>query len=494
MDPRTWVKDLTWYFMFLLFTTTIGPLLFGFHLAELNTPQDVITCKRKSIFDSKPSLSLPQCIPMNPTEIGLVSSIFTAGGLVGALVAGPLSAKFGRLRTMQSTTAFFIAGPAFEALASNIGVMTVGRFISGLGAGAAVVVVPIYVSEVAPPAERGFFGSFTQIMVNVGILIAQLLGFFLSHGQFWRIVLGAGGAIGAVQTVGLLFACESPKWMADRGHPGKAKKTLRKIRGDKFDIEEEISEWGVESREQFAEEEETLLGSENHPANDLPSTPTKKESPNESVSMWGVVRDPLYNRAVVAVIAVMLAQQLTGINSIIMYGVTLLANLLESNSATLNLAVSALNIIVTAIAATLVDRVGRKTCILQSIFGMGVSSLILAIGIGKGIKVLSAVAVICFVASFGLGLGPVPFLLPPELVGPEAVSALQSWALAANWIATFVVAQFFPMVNSWLGGGRVYYIFAGVALFFFLFVGWWLPETRGKKNADEVWGRERRVD
>lgn len=436
---------------------------------------------------------------MNPTEIGLVSSIYTLGGLFGALVAGPISARYGRLRTMQFTTFFFIIGPAFEALAGNIGVMTIGRFISGLGAGAAMVVVPIYVSEVAPPGEKGFFGSFTQIMVNVGILITQLLGFFLSYGQYWRIVLGAGGAIGALQTAGLLLVCESPKWMADRGHAGKARKTLRKIRGENFDIDDEVSGWGVESREQQAEEEETLLDNEDrmrhpNPDDDVPPMSPKKEAKKDAVSMWQAIRHPLYNRAVLAVIAVMVAQQLTGINSIVMYGVTLLANLLQSNSATLNLAVSALNIVVTAIAAPLVDKLGRKTCLLQSIAGMGISSLLLAIGIGKNIKVLSAVAVICFVASFGLGLGPVPFILASELVGPEAVGATQSWALAANWIATFVVAQFFPIVNDLLGGGKVYYIFAGVAVFFFVFIGWFVPETKGMRDADEVWGRARRED
>jgi MFS family permease len=145
---------------------------------------------------------------------------------------------------MQFTTVFFAIGPIFEAAAPDIGVMAVGRFISGVGAGASVVVAPIYVSEVAPPAEKGFFGSFTQVMVNVGILIAQLLGYFLSRGQYWRIILAAGGAIGVAQTLGLFMVVESPKWLSDQGSPSKAKKTLRKIRGDKFDLDEEVSGWG----------------------------------------------------------------------------------------------------------------------------------------------------------------------------------------------------------------------------------------------------------
>jgi MFS family permease len=178
-----------------------------------------------------------------------------------------------------------------------------------------------------------------------------------------------------------------------------------------------------------------------------------------------------------------------GINSIIMYGVNLLADLLQSKSAVLNLAVSALNIIVTVSCAPLIDKLGRKTCLMSSCAVMGFSSLLLAIGILRSVPILSAVAVVCFVGGFGLGLGPVPFILSSELVGAEAVGATQGWALAANWISTFVVAQFFPIVNDVLGKGKIYFIFMAVAAFFFVFIGWYVPETSQKRNADEVWGR-----
>jgi MFS family permease len=206
-----------------------------------------------------------------------------------------------------------------------------------------------------------------------------------------------------------------------------------------------------------------------------------------------VFSHPEYKQAAIAVIMVMLAQQFSGINSIVMYGVSLLAGLLESNSALLNLAVSALNIVVTAACAPLADKLGRKPCLLSSIAGMGISSLLLAVGIIKSVPVLSAVAVLCFVSSFALGLGPVPFILASELVGPEAVDATQSIALGANWIATFVVAQFFPLASARLHG-NVYLVFAALSAGFFAMIAWYVPETKGKKNADEVWGRERRAD
>ncbi|KAG9947008.1 general substrate transporter, partial [Aureobasidium melanogenum] len=499
MDTKSWFKDLTPYFVYILLVSTIGPLLFGFHLAEFNAPQSVITCEKKSI-SSAVAPSLPQCIPMDSTQFGLVSSIFTLGGLLGALSAGPLSARYGRYKSMLLSTIPFVVGPIFEVLATDIPLMTIGRFISGLGAGASVVIAPIFISEVAPPHEKGFFGAFTQIMINMGIFIAQLLGLFLSRGSLWRIILAVGGAIGAVQAVGLfLGGQESPKWLADHGKERQAKRVLRKLRGHKANIDDEVKGWGVESSQDMEDEEDSLLSNQDRmpaggieqsgPSSDASASKKTKEA-FEALGALAVLKNPDSRPAVIAVVVIMIGQQLCGINSIVMYGVSLLSDLLSANAALLNVLVAVLNIVVTTSCAPLTDKLGRKVCLLASIFGMGVSSLLLAIGIMRHIPILSAITVLTFVASFGLGLGPVPFILSSELVGPDAVGATQSWALAANWIATFVVAQFFPVVNEKLGGGKVYFIFAAFAAFLAGFVFWAVPETKGKSDADEVWGRK----
>ncbi|KAI8942943.1 hypothetical protein NX059_000982 [Plenodomus lindquistii] len=481
-------RNLTGYFVYILLVATLGPLLFGFHLSELNAPEDVIRCKKNSIKAAAAGPNLPQCIQMTPTEWGVVGSMYTLGGLIGALSAGPLAGKFGRLRTMQMTTMFFAIGPVFEALSPSIAVMAFGRLLSGVGAGASVVIVPLYISEIAPPADKGFFGAFTQIMCNVGIFITQLLGYFLSHDSYWRIILAIGGLIGLAQAAGLFLSVESPKYLAEQGKISLAKKTLRKIRGEHADIDDEMSGWGVSGSGDISDEEQTLLHNEDGAADGR-----SKSGKEQTLSIMQVFKHTDYQKAAVAVIMVMVAQQFSGINSIVMYGVSLLAGLLESNSALLNLAVSALNIVVTAACAPLADKLGRKTCLLGSLAGMGTSSLLLAIGIIKSIPVLSAIAVLLFVSSFAVGLGPVPFILASELVGPDAVDATQSIALGANWIATFIVAQFFPLASAKLHG-KVYFIFAALSAFFAAFIAWYVPETKGKKNADEVWGRERRVD
>ena len=397
---------------------------------------------------------------------------------------------------MRLTTLFFVLGPIFESFSPSISILSIGRFLSGIGAGSSLVVGPIYISEVAPPKEKGFYGALTQIMINVGILLAQVLGYFLSRDSLWRTILGVGGVIGLAQFLGLFLVPESTKWLAENGRPQRAKEILRRIRGPKNDLEDEISGWNVHSVTEntcmqstpsmvyqlirLSAEEESLLG----------ATHGSKAS-SETVGIFGALMNPTYRPAIIAVVAVMFAQQLTGINSIIMYSVSLLSAILPTTAALLTVAISALNLFITALCAPLSDKIGRKTCILLSIVGMGASSILLAVGMSYGIKILAAIATLLFVASFAVGLGPVPFILANELVGPEAVGATQSWALVANWVATFLVSQFFPILNKALGEkGRVYYVFAAIAAVLGGFIAWWVPETKGKHGADEVWGKK----
>jgi len=222
--------------------------------------------------------------------------------------------------------------------------------------------------------------------------------------------------------------------------------------------------------------------------------PPKRRSEKDSIGIFQVITHPDYYKAIIAVVGVMLAQQLCGINAVIMYSVSFLSELLPTAAGLITVGVGVLNLIVAVLCAPLPDKLGRKLCLMVSIAGMGINTLLLALAILFGVKILSAVATLLIVASFAFGLGPIPFLLASELVGPEAVGATQSWALAANWIAVFIVAQFFPILNIAMGKGKVFLLFAGVAAISFAFVAFFVPETKGK-TADEAWGRsERRED
>jgi len=437
---------------------------------------------------------------MTETEFAALSSMFVLGGFLGAITAGPISTSYGRLLAMRITSLFFVVGSVLETVAGAVPIMSAGRFLSGVGAGASTVVVPLYISEVAPPKERGLFGSLTQVMINSGILITQTMGYFLSKGSLWRIILGVGACIGLVQGIGLCFVPESPAWLAAHKDPQIAIRTLQRIRGKEYSIDEEIESW---SGDKGVVEQERLLNSAD---GDITPTPRRQSTgSNKShksiphIGFFQVVRDPLYQPAIIAVIGIMFAQQFCGINSIMMYSVSLLSGVLPYSSAGVTILISIVNLVTTISCAPLADKIGRKACLLLSISGMGTMSLLLALSLRLEIKVLSAISVLGFVGFFATGLGPVPFMMASELVGQEAVGATQSWCLGANYVATYIVAQFFPILNSWLndrfgGKGWAYFVFAALAALSFAFVAWWVPETKGKKDPDEVWGRTRRVD
>ncbi|KFY83557.1 hypothetical protein V498_07982 [Pseudogymnoascus sp. VKM F-4517 (FW-2822)] len=499
---RQCLHNLTPYLVFLMSIITLGPLLFGFHLAELNAPEDYITCK-KGIKATPIGATLDPCIPMDKAQFAFVSSIFTIGGLFGALLGGPVSTSYGRLPAMRISAVFYVIGSIITMWSATISAFATGRFLLGIGAGASVVVVPIYISEVAPPTDRGIFGFLTQIATNMGILITQILGFFFSESAVWRLILAAGGVIGLVLLFGLCVVPESPAWTAANRSPGRALATLKRIRGRHADVSEEVQTWDCtfppsSTDPQLSESTTGLLEPESQSRRSSTSS-SSKSSARTHVGIIAVARSPIYRPAIIAVVGIMCVQQFTGINSVMMYSVSVLTDLFPTSATLLTILISVVNLIATTASAPLPDILGRKTSLLISITGLGFSSAALGASILFSLPTLSAASIISFVAFFATGLGPIPFMMASELVSTEAKGATQSWALATNWIGTYFVAQFFPIlndsVNKALGGaGWLYFAFAAVAGVGVLFVSRFVPETKGKRDADEVWGRVRRVD
>ena len=434
---------------------------------------------------------------MSESEFAFVSSIYTLGGLFGALSAGPFSSRFGKLRSMRIATFTSIVGSCLEALASHVSILAIGRLLAGVGAGVSLVVVPVYISEVAPPQSKGLFGAATQIAVNLGILLTLICGYIFGSGPEWRIALAVGASFAAMQAIFLCAVSESPAWIAVNRDPKTAVSLLRRIRGKDIDLVEEIRNWTVGAPKTLADESDNLLDNEASFRYGTTSSRNHTLGTTETAVQVGfleVIHNRRYRPALIAVIGVMMAQQLTGINSVMMYSVELMSDIFPTTSTLLTIMLSLINFVATILCAPLPDKLGRKPALLLSISGMGFSSLALAFSMLFSIKTLSAVSAMCFAASFGVGIGAIPFILVCELVSQEAASSTQGWGVASNWIASFMVAQFCPMVNDALnarlgGTGWVYFIFAVLALISGLFVIWRVPETRGRKSADEVWDR-----
>ncbi|ELR04524.1 hypothetical protein GMDG_06819 [Pseudogymnoascus destructans 20631-21] len=360
---RKCVRNLTPYLVFMMSIITLGPLLFGFHLAELNAPEDYITCKKGRTTGMPKGATLIPCIPMDKAQFAFVSSIFTIGGLFGALLAGPVSTSFGRLPAMRISAIFYVLGSAITMWSASISAFATGRFLLGIGAGASVVVVPIYISEVAPPTDRGIFGFLTQIATNMGILITQILGYYLSYSILWRFILAAGGLIGLVLLFGLFLVPESPAWTAANRSPGRALATLKRLRGPHADVSEEIQTWDCTfspSDPQLSESTTVLLEPESQSRRSSIST-SSKPPPRAHVGIIAVALSPIYRPAIIAVVGVMCVQQFTGINSVMMYSVSVLTDLFPTSATLLTILISIVNLIATTASAPLPDILGRKS-------------------------------------------------------------------------------------------------------------------------------------
>jgi len=204
-------------------------------------------------------------------------------------------------------------------------------------------------------------------------------------------------------------------------------------------------------------------------------------------------KEPVLNRLIrwryplMIVCIIMASQQLCGINTVIFYSTTTLTELYHDNAKYMSLMIGGLNIATTGVSTFTIGKFGRKPLLLWSIFGMGLCSVLLAIAISFHMPKMTVIAATLFVMSFGIGLGPVPFMLASDLVGPEAVELAQSIAFAINWICTFAVSFAFPALREKMGG-KVFAIFVLFAALFFVLTAWLLPETKGTDNASMVWG------
>ncbi|KAF9163336.1 hypothetical protein DFQ26_002692 [Actinomortierella ambigua] len=471
---------------------------------------------------------LPMCIPMTDSEWSVLVAFLTVGGLLGSLfIGGRMADRFGRRRAMMANNVFLLLGSIVMGQAGAYGPMVFGRFLIGIGCGNFTVIVPLYLAEISPPDLRGTLG------IVVGILFSQVLGLYLSTSTGWRVILLAGAALSVLQLLMLPFCVESPRYMAlQPGGLYMARRALQTLRG-RSDVNGEIRDWTRQDDRAALAEEEGFVGpagsrggggGEEATNTDplLPRTPpshapsngggqttvggSRLEDDDEGlqdagqpqpkvfdaintpasvgVSVIEFVTWPRYRRPLGILTLVQLSQQLSGINGVMFYSTAIMSTILPTSGAMITVYISMVNVAMTLIAAYLMDRAGRRTLLLVSSSAMGVSSAVLAMSLNYELPMLSAVAIIAFVASFAIGLGPVPFLIIPEVVDTHAVGSASSYALSVNWTTNFIVSVLFLQLKNWLGGS-VFFLFA----FFLAGITYGtyhvVPETKGK-TTDEV--------
>lgn len=403
------------------------------------------------------------------------------GSAVGAMVAGAMADRFGRIRVMQVAGLLFGVSAVGSAVPFAVWDLALWRVVGGMAIGIASVIAPTYIAEVSPPAYRGRLASLQQLAIVLGIAVSQLVNFVLAAIaggsasnalgplQAWQWMLGVE-VFPALLYVGLsLVIPESPRYLVRVGREARARAVLSEVEGG--DVEYRVREIHA------------ALGRETRPRL------------RDVVGRFGLLPIVWIGMALSAF------QQLVGINVIFYYSASLWQSVgvQESNSLLLSLFTSIVNIVGTFVAIGLVDKIGRKPLLLIGSAGMavalGTTSYAFSHAVVSGDQAqlpfvwggVALASASTFVLFFALSWGVVVWVLLGEMFPLRIRAAAMAVATATQWVANWLVTVTFPSLRDWSLPGTyvVYTVFAVVS---FVFVWRFVSETKGRTL--ESMGRE----
>ena len=430
------------YFYFIAAVAALGGLLFGYDTGVI----------------SGALLFIRQIMSLSPTMQGVVVAIALAGAAVGAAMAGQLSDRAGRRRVILGAGVLFVAGAVISAVAPNVILLLLGRFLVGLAIGVASMLTPLYLAEISPARDRGAIVSLNQLCITGGILVSYLVGFALAGASGgWRWMLALGALPGIILSAGMLFLPESPRWLAGHGRMRDAEAVLRHLRGT-ADVSGELNTL----RTDIAREGRQLA--------------------NASELLAPRLRRPL-----VIGIGLAMFQQITGINTVIYFAPTIFQSAGLSSAATAILAtagVGAVNVIMTIVSIRLIDRLGRRQLLFWSLGGMALTLFVLSgafhAGVSGQLAWVAIISVAAYVGFFAIGLGPVFWLLIAEIFPLALRGRAMSLAAVANWSFNLIVAASFLDLVGAFGSAGAFLVYAVLSVVALVFVARLVPETKGR--------------
>ena len=414
-------------------------------------------------------LFITEDFDLSPFMQGAVVASLLLGAMAGAALAGPLSDTLGRRRLIMIAAVTFTVGAIAAAAAPSAWALVGARVILGLAVGCAALVVPLYLSEIAPTRLRGAIGSLNQLMIVVGILVAFIVNAILASSGDWRLMLGLAAIPSLILLVGMAFMPETPRYLVTQGEEDEAKEVLEELKSDDAPAEDDPDQKVDEIRE---------------------------VDDREEGGGFELLKEKWVRPALVVAIGLAVFQQLVGINTIIYYAPTTLTSVGYGAEGAIyaNLAIGTLNVAMTVLAIRLVDRVGRKPMLLAGLVGMIASLVILGVGTevlakpdspGDPAAILTLLCLAGFIASFAATWGPVVWVVLPEVLPLSVRGTAMGLAIFLHWGANFVVSQSFPIMLDSLGAGPVFLGYAAIGVIAFFFVKTQVPETKGR-SLEEI--------
>lgn len=420
------------------FVAALGGLLFGFDTAIISGTIPYISAYFK----------------LNEYMLGWSVSSILVGCAAGALLAGTLADKYGRRFTLLVCALLFAVSGIGAGLSNQLHIFILFRLIGGLGVGAAAMVSPMYIAEIAPAKWRGRLVSFYQLAIVFGILAAYFVNYFFdgSGANNWRWMFASQAAPSLLFFLLLLLVPETPRWLIMKEKVNAAREVLKKTSGS-LSVEEEMAR----IKNSFHKE--------------------------KSVSLKQLL-SKTYRPVLFIGITVAIFQQVTGINSIIYYAPVIFkeTGIDSASSLMQTIAIGIVNIASTFIAIALVDKIGRKKLLLTGSLLMAIS----LIGVGLCFKYsyfhhyVVLIFMLLYVASFGATLGAVVWVYLSEIFPNLIRSLALSIATLFLWLADFAVTLTFPVMTKHLGTSYTMFCYAVLCVVAFVYMLFKVKETKGK--------------
>lgn len=450
------------YLCMLAFIAAFGGFLFGFDTAVISGTEGFV--KDKFVLDALAE--------------GWFVGIALLGCIIGVIIAGYLSDKFGRKPVLILSAVLFTISAIGCTISTSFVQIVIYRWIGGLGIGVASIISPMYISEISTPGMRGKLVTLYQLAITVGILAAYLSNYWILTGipetfaitksfwhwiivkDMWRGMFGVEIIPAILFFLFLIFVPESPRFLMLKGKEIKACKIAKRINGE-VDAHEEINEI--------------------------------KESLNIKTGSFRELFKPGILKPLLIGISLALFSQFSGINAIIYYGVKILKDVgLGSGDAFWGqVTIGIVNTLFTFVAIFTIDKFGRKPLLIWGVSGAVISLIIVGILFALNVTstALLLVFILFYIACFAFSFGPVVWVILSEIYPTRIRGRAMGIATLSLWIGTWIVGQFTPFLLETVKSYGTFWLFA-VTCFPAIIVTWKLvPETKNKplEEIEKFW-------
>jgi len=400
-------------------SASFGAFCFGYHMAVMNGPLDVISEQMQ--FNSKSLLK------------GFVVSSLLLGALLGSLSAGKYADLYGRKIALLYNSILLIVGAAGASLAVFPWMLILSRFICGFGVGMCSVLVPVFISEVSPDHYKGSFGTLNQLFICIGIFAALIMSLPIttSAAYWWRLMFAFGIIPAAAHAAGIL----------------RYSTALKTLEPPSEEMQKSMCSSDLESRASGA-----------------------------TLSISEALQSPTHSALVLSGCSLFALQQFSGVNAVVFYSSNIFRSAGVESEIWASVAVAFVNIIGTAISSCIIHRFARKTLLIGSFSGMGLSLLLLVhasssnSNAGQLSPTLSVLGTVTYIISFSFGCGPIPSLLLPEILPLSVRASGTSLSLGTHWACNFVIGLLFLRVTEAIGISLTYFGFSVVCFTACLFI------------------------